>query len=263
MILDDIVESTRSRVARRKSEIPLASVQEAARRQDAPRDFAGALSGQGIALIAEVKRASPSKGPLRPDLDASSLARMYRESGAAAISVLTEPDYFQGSFPDLEAARASSGLPVLCKDFIIDRYQVWEARAHGADAVLLIAAVLSQQELLDLQDIAGSLGMAALVEVHNRDEMEQALQCRPGVIGINNRNLADFSVDLGTTTSLRPLVPPGIPVVSESGIHTRDDVIALQEAGVQAILVGEALVTAADTAATIGALLGRAEVGNR
>jgi indole-3-glycerol phosphate synthase len=238
-------------------------VQEAARQQDTPRDFAGALSGQGISLIAEVKRASPSKGPLRPDLDASSLALTYRESGAAAISVLTEPDYFQGGFADLEAARASSELPVLCKDFIIDRYQVWEARAHGADAVLLIAAVLSQQELLDLQETARSLGMAALVEVHNQGELEKALDCRPGIIGINNRNLADFSVDLGTTTSLRPLVPPGIPVVSESGIHTRDDVIALQKAGVQAILVGEALVTAADPAARIGELLGRSEVRNR
>ena len=263
MILDEIVESTRQRVAQRKSETPLAGVQEAARRQDAPRDFAGALSGQGIALIAEVKRASPSKGPLRPDLNASSLARTYRESGAAAVSVLTEPAYFQGSFADLEAARASSELPVLCKDFIIDRYQIWEARAHGADAVLLITAVLSQQELLDLQDAAHSLRMAALVEVHNQDDLDKALDCRPGVVGINNRNLADFSVDLGTTTSLRPLVPPGIPVVSESGIHTRDDVIALQKAGVQAILVGEALVTAADPAARIGELLGRSEVRNR
>ncbi len=263
MILDEIVDSTRSRVAQRKSESPLASVQAAARQQDAPRDFAGALSGQGIALIAEVKRASPSKGPLRPDLDASSLARTYRESGAAALSVLTEPDYFQGSFADLAAARASSELPVLCKDFIIDPYQIWEARAHGADAVLLITAVLSQQELLDLQEAARSLGMAALVEVHDQGELEKALDCRPGVVGINNRNLADFSVDLGTTTSLRPLVPPGIPVVSESGIHTRDDVIALQKAGVQAILVGEALVTAADPAARIGDLLGQAEVRNR
>jgi indole-3-glycerol phosphate synthase len=263
VILDEIVESTRRRVAQLKSECPLAAVQEAARQQDAPRDFAGALGGQGISLIAEVKRASPSKGPLRPDLDASSLARTYRESGAAAVSVLTEPDYFQGGFADLEAARASSELPVLCKDFIIDRYQVWEARAHGADAVLLIAAVLSQQEMLDLQEAARSLGMASLVEVHDQGELEKALDCRPGVVGINNRNLADFSVDLGTTTSLRPLVPPGIPVVSESGIHTRDDVIALQKAGVQAILVGEALVTAADLAARIGELLGRAEVRNR
>jgi indole-3-glycerol phosphate synthase len=263
VILDEIVESTRRRVAQLKSECPLAAVQEAARQQDAPRDFAGALSGPVISLIAEMKRASPSKGPLRPDLDASSLARTYRESGAAAVSVLTEPDYFQGGFADLEAARASTELPVLCKDFIIDRYQVWEARAHGADAVLLIAAVLSQQEMLDLQEAARSLGMASLVEVHDQGELEKALDCRPGVVGINNRNLADFSVDLGTTTSLRPLVPPGIPVVSESGIHTRDDVIALQKAGVQAILVGEALVTATDPAARIGALLGRAEVRNR
>jgi indole-3-glycerol phosphate synthase len=257
VILDRIIESTRERVARLKSERPLDSVEEAARRREPPRDFAAALSGQGVSLIAEIKRASPSKGPLRPDLDAAALARAYAESGAAAISVLTEPEYFRGSFADLETARAAVSLPVLCKDFIIDAYQIHEARAHGTDAVLLIAAVLSGDELRTLLETARSQGMAALVEVHNQVELETALDCGPGVVGINNRNLADFSVDLKTTLDLRSLIPSDVLVVSESGIHTRDNVLSLQAADVDAVLVGEALVTATDPAAKIAELLGR------
>jgi indole-3-glycerol phosphate synthase len=263
VILDRIVESTRMRVARVESEISLAEVKEAARRREPARDFAGALNGAGVSLIAEVKRASPSRGPLRPDLDASSLAREYSASGAAAISVLTEKDHFLGGFADLEAARAASGLPVLCKDFVIEKYQVYEARAHGADAVLLIAAVLSRQRLEALLATSRSLGMAALVEVHNRTELAEAVECRPRVIGINNRDLADFSVDLKTTLGLRPLIPSGVLVVSESGINTRDDVLTLQDAGVNAILVGEALVTSPSPAAKIAELLGRAEGDGR
>jgi len=263
VILDRIIASTRVRVARIESETSLAEVEEAARRREPPRDFAGALNGAGIGLIAEVKRASPSKGPLRPDLDASSLAREYSAGGAAAISVLTEKDYFLGGFADLEAARAAAGLPVLCKDFLIEEYQVYEARAHGADAVLLIAAVLTRTRLGELLATARSLGMAALVEVHNRAELAEALECGPGIIGVNNRNLADFSVDLQTTLGLRPLIPSGILVVSESGIHTRDDVLTLQDAGVNALLVGEALVTSPSPAAKIAELLGRGEGGGR
>ena len=152
---------------------------------------------------------------------------------------------------------------MLCKDFIIDSYQVHEARTHGADAVLLIAAVLSRGEMVDLLETARSLGMAALVEVHDRTELAKALECRPGLIGINNRNLTDFSVNLETTLDLRPLVPPDVPVVSESGIHTRDHVLTLQSAGVDAMLVGEALVTSTDPAAMIAELLGRTKDGNR
>jgi len=236
---------------------------EAARCREAPRNFGAALDGPDISLIAEVKRASPSKGPLRPDLDASSLAREYSAAGAAAISVLTEKDYFLGGFADLEAARAAAGLPVLCKDFIIEEYQVYEARAHGADAVLLIAAVLTRRRLEDLLATARSLGMAALVEVHNRSELAEALECRPAIIGINNRDLADFSVDIKTTLDLRPLVPPGILVVSESGIRTHDDVRMLQEIGVDAVLVGEALVTSPSPAAKIAELLGIRKDGRR
>ena len=256
MILEQIVASTRKSLAEQKAKTPLAKLKKVIGCQDPPRDFVNSLQGQTISLIAEVKRASPSKGLLRQDLAAASLARIYSKSGAAAISVLTEPDYFWGSFADLEAVRTEVKLPVLCKDFIIDRYQIYRARAHGADAVLLITAILTQDELTNLLETAHSLGMAALVEVHNQDELTGALPLSPRVIGINNRNLVSFSVDLETTFSLRPLVPPDVAVVSESGIHTRDDVLRLREADVNAILVGEALVTSANPAAKIDELLG-------
>jgi indole-3-glycerol phosphate synthase len=235
---------------------PLASLKRAIGHQAPPRDFAGALRGDGIRLIAEIKRASPSKGLLCPNLAASSLALVYSKSGASAISVLTESEYFRGSFADLEAVHREVDLPLLCKDFIIDRYQIYVACAHGADAVLLISAILTQSEIASLLKTAHSLGMAALVEVHNRDELMKALRIAPGIIGINNRNLEDFSVNLETTFKLRPQIPAGILVVSESGIHTHDNVLRLQQAGVNAILVGEALVTSPDPAAKIAALLG-------
>ena len=257
MILEQIVNLTRKSVEMRKSQTPLSAIEKAARRQTLPRDFVGALQGDNIRLIAEIKRASPSKGLLCSNLDAASLARTYSRNGAAAISVLTESEYFLGSFADLQAVRMQVALPLLCKDFIVDRYQVYEARAHGADAILLIAAILTQVELKALLKTAHSLRMAALIEIHNRDELKKALGISPRIIGINNRNLADFSVDLETTAKLRHIIPPGIVVVSESGIHTRDDVLRLQEAGINAILVGEALVTSTDPAAKIAELLGR------
>jgi indole-3-glycerol phosphate synthase len=256
VILDQIVESTRKSVAQAKSLTPLNSIKKLMRYQDPPRDFANALNGQNISLIAEVKRASPSKGLLRTNLVASSLSRIYSRNGAAAISVLTEPDYFWGSFADLESVHTEVKKPVLCKDFIVDRYQVYQARAHGADAVLLIVAILTQNELSSLLDTTGSLGMSALVEIHNRTELERALKLSPRIIGINNRNLADFSVNLKTTGQLRPLIPSEVIVVSESGIHTRDDVLTVHKAGVNAILVGEALVTSPNPAAKMGELLG-------
>jgi len=256
VILNQIVESTIKSLVQQKSETPLAGIKRAIGYQDPPRDFANALKGDSISLIAEVKRASPSKGLLRPNLAASSLARIYSQSGAAAVSVLTEPDFFWGSFSDLEAVRAEVKLPLLCKDFIVDRYQIYKARAHGADAVLLIAAILTRYELRILLETAHSLGMTALIEVHNREELAKALKLSPRVIGINNRNLADFSVDPEITLSLRPLIPPEVVVVSESGIRTRDDVLSLQKAGVDAVLVGEALVTSPKPAAKINELLG-------
>ena len=259
MILDRIVESTKELMAERKARIPLSTVRGLAAEQDAPRNFAGALRNRSISLIAEVKRASPSKGPLHPGLSVSSLVSAYSKGGAAAISVLTEPHYFQGSLEDLEEARAAVDLPLLRKDFVIDPYQVFEARAHGADAVLLIAAILAWDDLGLLIRAIEDLNMTALVEVHNRGELEAALGLSPGVIGINNRNLVDFSVDLDTTFSLRPLIPKDVVVVSESGIHRREDVVGLQNAGVDAILVGEALVTSSDPAAKIDELLGQVE----
>jgi indole-3-glycerol phosphate synthase len=259
MILEQIVNLTRKSVVMRKSQTPLSEIEKAVSHQTSPQDFFGVLQGDGIRLIAEIKRASPSKGLLCTNLDAASLARTYTQGGAAAISVLTESEYFLGSFADLKAVRMQVDLPLLCKDFIVDRYQIHEARAHGADAILLIAAILTQVELKALLKTAHSLGMAALVEVHNHDELRRALRVSPGIIGINNRNLEDFSVDLETTARLRHLIPSGVVVVSESGIHSRDDVLSLQEAGVNAILVGEALVTSTDPAAKIAELLGKAK----
>jgi indole-3-glycerol phosphate synthase len=254
MILDEIVGSTKKLVAERKSEVPIGKLESIARKQNPPRNFTAALGGSDVKLIAEVKRASPSKGLLAPNIDVAALARTYEEAGATAVSVLTEPEYFRGSLADLESVRAAVGLPVLRKDFILEPYQVYEARAHGADAVLLIVTILSAGELRSLLEIVHSLGMAALVEIHDREELEQALVVDPEIIGINNRHLADFSVSLETTMQLRPLVP-GL-VVSESGIHTRDDVVKLKDAGVDAILVGEALVSSADPAGKIRELLG-------
>lgn len=258
MILDEIVCSTKKRVAERKSAASIGKLEQVAGKQISPRNFTAALSRGRFHtspyLIAEVKRASPSKGLLAPNMDAAALAGIYERCGAAAVSVLTEPEYFRGSLADLESVRAAIGLPILRKDFILDPYQVYEARAHGADAVLLIVAILSRGELRSLLETAHSLGMTALVEIHDREELEQALALDPEIIGINNRHLADFSVSLETTIQLRPLVP-GL-VVSESGIHTRDDVVKLKNAGVDAILVGEALVGSADPARKIRELLG-------
>ncbi|MBT9148710.1 MAG: Indole-3-glycerol phosphate synthase [Dehalococcoidia bacterium] len=255
MILDEIVASTKKLIANRKSRVSIAEMAQAARDQTPPRDFAAALGGSNIRLIAEVKRASPSKGLLAPNIAAAALARTYEKAGAAAISVLTETEYFRGSLADLEAVRTAVSLPILHKDFVLDPYQVYEARAHGADAVLLIVAILSPGELQNLLKTTHSLGMVALVEVHDREDLEQALAVDPKIIGINNRSLADFSLSLETTVELRPLVPGGKIIVSESGIHTRDDVKTLEDIGVDAILVGEALVRSADPARKIRELL--------
>jgi len=224
--------------------------------QQPPRDAIAVLNKPGISLIAEIKRASPSKGPLAPDLDAVSLAQTYEKSGASAISVLTETEYFKGSTSDLEAIREVVDVPILRKDFIVDPYQVWEARAIGTDLVLLIAAALPMGELARLNQAIEGLAMTALIEVHNRRELEQVLELNPKIIGINNRNLADFSVSLETTITLHSLIPKDMIVVSESGIHTRKDVKRLEDIGVNAILVGEALVKSTDPAAKIQELLG-------
>ena len=254
-ILDQIVVNTRQRIAERKRQRPLIELQHLISHCQPTLDLKDHIKGDRIRLIAEIKRASPSKGWLSPNINASRLAQSYSHGGAAAISVLTEPDYFKGNLGDLEAARTAVALPLLCKDFILDSYQVYEARIHGADAVLLIAAILSPQELFSLMETARQLSMSALVEIHNEMEIEKALDAQAYLIGINNRNLTDFTVDLKTTYQLRPLIPASIIVVSESGINSRDDVTSLHEIGVNAVLVGETLVSSSDPATKIKELL--------
>ena len=257
MILEQIVSSVRETLARRQSERTLSDLERAIAGQALPRDLARALKGQGIRLIAEVKRASPSKGLLCPNLDVSALARTYSQAGAAAISVLTEGRHFRGSLADLAAVWRAVDLPLLDKDFIVSPYQVYEARAYGADAVLLIAAILSQAEMKGLLKTIHQLGMTALVEVHDVGELGRVLALNPRVVGINNRHLGDFSVDLETTFRLRALIPEGTLVVSESGIHTWEEVERLEAAGVDAVLIGEALVTSPDPGLKVAQLVGR------
>ena len=220
-----------------------------------PLDFASALSGDSLKLIAEVKKASPSKGVLCPDFNPVALAKTYAQGGAAAISVLTEANHFQGSLEHLAAIREEVSIPLLRKDFIFDPYQVYESAAYGADALLLIAAILSREQLEELLALSRRLGLECLVEVHNENEVEKALLAGAEIIGINNRDLNTFTVDIDTTRRLRPLIPEGRIVVSESGIKNRNDIKKIKEWGVNAVLVGEALVTAGNIPAKIKELL--------
>ncbi len=248
MILNEIIKAKKEELARRKRNIPLSELKA----PSSKKDFASALRGQGIPLIAEVKKASPSRGLLCPDFDPLRLAQTYADNGAAAISVLTEERYFQGSLEHLTAIEGmlnQRGIPLLRKDFIFDPYQVYESWAHGADALLLIVAILSNEQLTELLSLSHSLGMQCLVEVHDEAELESAISSGAKIIGINNRDLGTLSVDLATTKRLRPLVPADRIVVSESGIRNRADVQMLRGWGVDAILVGEALVAADDVAA--------------
>ena len=256
MILDRILASTYLEVAQRRIATPIDLLREQALAQTPPRDFLGALMQAGQpALIAECKKASPSKGLLRPEYDPAQLARTYAGNGAAALSVLTDEKFFQGALTDLSVAREAAGLPALRKDFIVDGYQVYEARAAGADAVLLIVAALRLEQLWELHRLIDGLGMTALVEVHDEAEVEIALQIAPKLLGVNNRNLHDFTVDLQTTGRLRKCIPTDIALVAESGIQTADDVSRVRDMGVDAILVGEALVTASDVGAKVRELV--------
>lgn len=248
-LLDEIMAWKRQEVARVKRERPLAELRALATTVPGPLDFTAALRQPGVRLIAEIKRASPSKGLLCHDFNPETLARVYLHNGAAAISVLTDVRFFQGNLAHLTqvketVTRMGRPVPVLRKDFIFDPYQVWEARVAGADAVLLIVAVLGDRQLRDLLAETRRLGMEALVEVHNEQELARALTAGARVVGINNRDLRTFTVDLGVTERLRPLVPPDVLVVSESGIHSSTDVQRLTKAAVDAILVGESLVKA-------------------
>ena len=234
MILDKIVASKREELTALKAALPLAELEAKAADLPTTRDFAVALSGaagHAVRLIAEFKRASPSKGPIRPDLDPDEVARLYEDAGASAMSVLTDEPFFSGTLEDLRIARCAVDLPILRKDFTLEPYQLYEARCAGADAVLLIAAILSVEQMRDLREEAESLGLAALVEVHCEEELDRALESGPRIVGVNNRDLKTFTVDLQTTFRLMTTVPDGIVTVSESGIRTREDVLRLEEGG--------------------------------
>jgi len=258
-ILDRIVEHKREELGGLMRETPLKSVQALADAAPPPRDLVAALRSKlGVALIAEVKRGSPSKGLLRPDLDVVSLALAYARHGAAAISVLTDERFFQGSLADLIRIRGAleGATPLLRKDFILHPYQVYQTRAAGADGLLLIAAVLSDEDLAELLSLTRALGMTALVEVRDQRELERVLPLSPRLVGANNRNLHDFSVNLESCLALRPLAPDAVCFVAESGIHSPADVKRLAVARVNAMLVGEALVTAPDVGAKVRELIG-------
>ncbi len=252
--LRDIIAVKREEISRAKRLYPESSL--AAETMTTRRDFAGALRQDGLAVIAEIKRASPSKGPLAPHLDPAQLVRRYDAGGAAAVSILTDRTFFGGSLEDLRIARQSTDLPLLRKDFILDPYQIVETCWAGADAILLIAACLGRDQLRELLAAAREYGLAALVETHNEAELELIAGLDPAAIGINNRDLATFQEDLRTTLRLLPLVPAGLPIVSESGIRGRSDAGVLARAGVDAILVGEALVKSKDPAEAIRRLRG-------
>jgi indole-3-glycerol phosphate synthase len=256
MFLDKIVAEKRDELKQRQETVPLPELRAAIMERPVPLDLAAVLKGDSLRLIAEVKRASPSRGVIRADLDPVKLASSYAQCGAAAISVLTESRYFGGSREDLEVIkRTLPDIPLLRKDFILEPYQIFESCAWGADAVLLIVAILNDTELEELLSLSHALGMQCLVEVHNQDELKRALACDAQIIGINNRDLDTMNVDINVTRQLRPPIPRGRIVVSESGIKGRDEVEKLKAWKVNAILVGEALVTADDVAAKIKELL--------
>ncbi|MDR2841924.1 MAG: indole-3-glycerol phosphate synthase TrpC [Spirochaetaceae bacterium] len=247
MILDDIAASTQKRVALCKQNvlpaqmIPRAEALCAVLPAGKPLAFETSLQGGGLSVIAEVKKASPSKGIIAEEFPYLQIAKEYEEAGAAAISVLTEPEYFKGSDQYLKEISSAVKIPLLRKDFIIDEYQIYEAKVLGASAVLLICALLNSETLSLFQNTARKLGLAALVEVHNEAEIDTALKCGAVIIGINNRDLKTFNVDINTTRRLFPLVPENVITVSESGIKTKADLAELSELGVNAVLIGEAL----------------------
>jgi indole-3-glycerol phosphate synthase len=255
--LADILERKRREVAERRQQIPASVLSARAGAQPATRGFGQALSPRGgpLRIIAEVKRASPSLGSIRPDVDPVALAKRYQAAGAAGISVLTDGPGFGGSLEDLTRVRASVSLPILRKDFILDGYQLLEARAAGADAALLIVAALTPSLLSELLSAAAELGLDILVEVHDRIEVERALTAGATLIGINNRNLSTFEVDLATSEALLPEIPASVRAVAESGVRGRAEAARLRLAGAANLLVGEALVRAPDPEALVAELL--------
>jgi len=255
-VLARILAQTRQAIEQRRRGLPIVSLEaDAAAARTTPGRLREALARPGIGAIAEFKRRSPSAGELRPGADVREIAQAYEQAGASAISVLTEEDNFDGSLADLRAVRAACSLPILRKDFVVDPYQLYEARAAGADAVLLIVAALDDGDMASLHEQAQALGLDVLVEVHDSDELARAAAIGARIVGVNNRDLRDFSVDVGRTSQLLGQMPADVLVVSESGIATREQVQELERQGVAAVLVGERLMRARDPAAALAALL--------
>jgi indole-3-glycerol phosphate synthase len=255
--LSQIVAHKRNAIIKARQRVPLAELEQLARAQSVPGNFRQSLTaGNDVAVIAEMKKASPSAGLLREDFDPSTLAKSYSKNGATAISVLTDEKFFQGHLKHLRQARVACGLPLLRKDFVLDSYQAFEARAYGADAILLIAAILDRTQLFELLFAVGEMGMQALVEVHNEAEIDKALLTGADMIGINNRDLRTFEVKLETNERLAPLVPQNCVRVAESGITTRQEVARLAACGVDAILVGTHLMRQPDPGKALTELTG-------
>lgn len=258
-VLDRIIQQKKQRLAAARSKVPLGDLRSIVRDMPQPRDFRAALDrGEGsIRFIAELKKASPSKGLIRPDFDHQAIASIYAEQAVNAISVLTEEDFFQGELRFLDDVRRITDIPLLRKDFIFDDYQIYEARAHSADAVLLIAAMLDRSQAHDLLSLARALGLAVLFEVHDRQELEMAFAVGTQIIGINNRNLKTLAIDLDTTFSLIREIPDERIVVSESGISSRDDVVRMEQAGIDALLIGTSLMQSQDIRSRLAELRGK------
>jgi indole-3-glycerol phosphate synthase len=258
MILDAIIANKKEELSETKRQVPFLDVKTKASHAEPARGFGKTLIGPGgIRLIAEVKKASPSKGVIRDEFDPVTIAQIYEESGASCLSVLTEKKFFQGSLEYLGQIRKAVQLPLLRKDFIIDEYQIHEARAAGADAILLIAACLEKQQIEDYLALAYQLGLDVLVESHTYKELDRSLRAGATLVGINNRDLTTFTVSLQTTLDLLNDIPDDRIVVSESGIRTRDDVVKLHQAGVDAVLVGESLMREKDIGSKVKELLGK------
>ena len=242
-ILEEIAEKTRSRIEAEKKKLPITKLRELAEQKDPDTGFPfeKALAQEGLSFICEVKKASPSKGVIAKEFPYVEIAKQYEAAGAAALSVLTEPSYFQGSDDYLRKIRQEVKLPILRKDFTVDEYMIYQAKVMGADAVLLICAILTDSQLVAYSRLAAGLGLSALVEAHDEEEVKRALDCGASIIGVNNRNLKDFTVDIRNSVRLRQIVPESVLFVSESGIRTGEDTRRLKENGTDAVLVGETL----------------------
>jgi indole-3-glycerol phosphate synthase len=257
MILREIVANKREEVARQKEVLPLAELRQMLADRPPTRDFEGVIRDRGCAVIAEVKRSSPSKGRIREDFDPVGIARIYEDNGASAISVLTERKFFEGRAAYIPQIGRAVVLPLLRKDFIIDAYQISETRVLGADALLLIAKILEGEQMRDFLGLASELGLAALVEVHDETDLGKAISSGARIVGINNRDLETFRTDLETSIRLARRVPKGVTVVSESGIGSRGDIERLMNAGIRAFLVGESLMREEDAGKKLRELLGK------